>query len=96
MIDNKNINCSNLNKLSAVNYNSLVFKEYLKFNPKTEQKSLIRIYKKYEKINFKEREVFYIVGYLGTDPIIKEVIFIKRTLNLKELNRIIKHLEVLE
>jgi len=82
-------------QLRAVN-NSIIFKEYLKFNPKTKQNSLIRIYKKFERINFIEREVFYIVGYVGTEPLLEEVIFIKRTLNLKELNRIIKHIEDLK
>ena len=90
------ITYNKLNQLKAVNFNSIVFKEFLKRNPKTSQNSLIRVYKKFEKINRIEREVFYIVGYAGTNPILEEVIFIKRTLNLKELNRIIKHIEALK
>jgi len=82
--------------LFSKNNKAIIEKEYLKNNPKFKDKSLIRIYKKYEKINFKLREVFYIVVYKGTEISLENVILFKRTMSLKEVNRIKKHIDSLK
>ena len=82
--------------LFSKNNPAIIEKEYLKDNPKSTDKSLIRIYKKYEKINFKIKEVFYFVVYNGTEPSFENVILFKRTQSLKEINRIKKHIDSLK
>ncbi len=82
--------------LFSKNNLAIVEQEFLKDNPKGTDKSLIRIYKKYEKINRIIKEVFYIVVYKGTSAVLEDVILFKRTMSLKEINRIKKHIKGLK
>lgn len=87
---------SQYNGLFSKNNKAIIEIEYLKNNQKGTYKNLIRIYKKFEKINFKIKEVFYIVIYNGTEPFYENVILFKRTISLKEIKRIKKHIESLK
>ncbi len=82
--------------LFSKNNRAVLEEEHFKENPKNQDKSLIRIYKKFEKINFEVKEVFYIIVYTSTNPILEDVILFKRTISLKEINRIKKHIENLK
>ena len=84
-----------LNLFSKINP-AWIDEEYLKDNPKFQDKSLIRIYKKYEKINFQLKEVYYFVVYKSTEANFENIILYKRTTSLKEINRIKKHLNTLK
>ena len=82
--------------LFSRNNKAIIDFEVLKDNPKSTEKSLIRIYKKYEKINFKIKEVYYFVVYHSTEPILENVLIFKRTISLKEINRIKQHIKTLK
>jgi len=72
--------CNQYLNLFSKNNKAIIEQEFLKDNPKNADKSLIRIYKKYEKINFKIREVFYFIVYKGTSAEMEKIL-----LYLKEL-----------
>ena len=79
--------------LKALNNSVVIFEIIKRYKNQT---NLIRVYKKFEKINRVERDVFYCVIYLGSNPILSEVVNFERTLKEERKNQIIKHLEGLK
>ena len=58
------------------------------------KKDLFNIYCRIERVNFKDKSVFYAVGWKDNKFLINDIIFAKRTINEKVFKSWLKNLEL--